>query len=186
MRLSRNRDFAIIPNMILEAVAFGTFNLSERKVLTGLYRLVFGWDRWERKIVRKELAKMIRLSESHTSDTITSLTKKGVIYTKLNRIGFERESTVWEKFLPEGSIFKVPSTGKSSSLQREVEFPPEGRKSSLQRESTKEKKESFKESFKKRVFTKKIREEKREEIEKGLAMLKEAVGKIPDRKRENH
>ncbi len=185
MRLSRNRDFAITPNMILEAIAFGPFNTSERKALTGLSRLIFGWDRWEKRIKRKELAGLIGLSESHTSEQITSLTKKGLIYIKLNRIGFERESTVWEKFLPEGSIFKVPSTGKSSSPQGEVEFPQEGRKSSLQKESTKEKKESFKESFKKRVFSKKLSEEKKEEIEKGLAMLKEAIKRNPDRKRKN-
>jgi len=168
------KDFAKVPNLILEAVARGDFTITERKVLNGIFRETFGWNRWERKVVRVFLAKMTKISESHVSDAITSLTKKGVIYVKGNRIGVQRESTVWEKFLPEGSIYKVPSAGKSSSVQKEVEFPVWGSKSSVQRESTKETKETYKETPKeKKIYDKFTEEEIAENKRKANAAVEE-------------
>ncbi|GAJ08917.1 unnamed protein product, partial [marine sediment metagenome] len=151
------------------------FNVYESRVVMVIVHKTIAFNKLKDRIPRLQFTEITGIADRHLDRTINSLLKKGVIFKKDSVYGIQRDFEKWET--PPLQVYKVktpPLEVKNPPL--EVKNPP------LEVDS----RDLSKRAYQEKGLSTSEREEKKKEYKTGLAMLKEAIKRSPDRKRKDH
>ncbi|MBA7536960.1 hypothetical protein ES705_29226 [subsurface metagenome] len=126
-----------IANEIVEALAKIYLSSRESQILWAIFRKTYGWHKKIDWITGSQLVKMTGISKSHISETLKRLVQRNLVIKNGNKLGFQKDYELWEKFPNGGTIKKFPNGGTKSSLMGELKFPNGGTESSLMGETQK-------------------------------------------------
>ena len=172
--LEINGYFTIVENEILDFLPLIGLSKRELEFMIVAVRLLNGFGKEKDRIPLSQFYKLTGVSKNNGSITVKKLIKKKMLYKDEGKIGINRDFSQWEGVLNLRTRkgFSVWTQKVLNSYDKKVlSLDPS--------------KETLKETIQRKVLSKSQREKKRKEYKTGLAMLKEAVKRRPERKRKN-
>ena len=168
MRTRSGAGWGQLPRAIARALAGAKINGSESRVLWAMVYKTIAFNKSGDGIPWSQLAELTGIAQWNLSRPINSLLKKGVIYRKVSVFGIQTDFSKWKIPSNQMVIKESPSVSKESP--------------SVSKESPSNQMDSrdlSKRTIQEKGLSASLREEKKEEYKKGLAMMKEAIGRIP-------
>ncbi len=175
MRTRSGEGWGQLPRALARALAGAKINGSESRVLWAMVYKTIAFNKSSDGIPWSQLEELTGIDEWHLGRSINSLLKKGIIFKTGSVFGIQTDFSKW-KIPPKQVVMKGLPPDQGDLPPDQGDLPPKRVDS----------RDLSKRAFQEKGLSPSQREEKKKEIEKGLKMLKEAVGKIPDRKRKNH
>jgi len=172
LRTRSGEGWGQLPRVIARAFAGAKINGSESRVLWAMVYKTIAFNKVNDGIPWSQLAELTGIDQWNLSRPINSLLKKGVIYTKDSRYGIQTDFIKWKIPSNQMVIKELPSDRKEIPSDRK-EIP------SNQMDS----RDLSKRTIQEKGLSASLREEKRKEYQRGLEMMKEAIGKIPGLKK---
>jgi len=172
MRTVRDEGWGRLPRRIARALAGAKLNGSESRVLWAIIYYTFAWNKPEDWITWIQLSEITGIDQWHLGRSINSLLKKGVIFIKGNRYGIQLDFSKWETPPKRVVTKRLPPDQEETPPKRE-ETPPK-RVDSL---------ELIPRTDPEKGLSASQRRKKREEFNKGLAMIKEELEKSGKKKK---
>ena len=166
MRTRSGEGWGQLPRAIARALASGNLNCYEGNLMWAIVYKTIAFNKEEDKIPKEQLVSLTGIHRRHLKRTVNSLLKKGVIIKKDNVYGVQRDFTKWEN---------VPN-----QVYKEKKVPIQGENVPNQGENVPNQvpsRDLSKRTYQEKGLSAELREEKLKEYEKGLAMMKEAIGK---------
>jgi len=161
----------MIKNKMWEALYKIKLPCNQRRVWDYIYRQTEGWGGGMKEISTYKIAKDLRILGSTVRAIIRALIKKRMIIVKGKDKGIQTDFNLWK--VGQEKPNKEVGQEKPNSRLKKVHLV--GQEKPLIKETLKEKKKD-------RGLSASLREEKLKEFKKGLKMMKEAIGKVPDKK----
>jgi phage replication O-like protein O len=172
--LEINGYFTIVENEILDFLPLIGLSKRELEFMIVAVRLLNGFGKEKDRIPLSQFYKLTGVSKNNGSITVKKLIKKKMLYKDEGKIGINRDFSQWEGVLNLRTRkgFSVWTQKVLNSYDKKVlSLDPS--------------KETLKKTIQRKVLSKSQREKKKKEYKTGLAMLKEAIKRRPERKREN-
>jgi len=170
--LEINGYFTIVENEILDLLPIIGLTKRELEFMIVIVRKTNGFGKERDKISLSQFEGLTGINKGDCSRTLRKLIDKRIIDKSVDGIGVNRDFGQWE------GVGDLPTRKGLAKYQRKV-----GNLHNKGVGNLSPSKETLKETFKRKVLSKSEREEKKKEYKKGLAMLKEAIKRSPDRKR---
>jgi len=175
MRTKREEGWGQLPRMIAKILAGINLGSNESKVLWSIIYKTIAFNKIEDRIPGSQLIALTGIEKRNMYRAVNSLLKKGVILKKGSIYGVQRDLSKWEKVSVETLIGeRCQYEDKKVSVEDKKVV---GRDTLIR---------TSKRAFQKKGLSTREKEEKRKEYKTGLAMLKEAIKRSPDRKRKSH
>ncbi|MBA7581090.1 hypothetical protein ES708_22990 [subsurface metagenome] len=172
--LEINGYFTIVENEILDFLPLIGLSKRELEFMIVAVRLLNGFGKEKDRIPLSQFYKLTGVSKNNGSITVKKLIKKKMLYKDEGKIGINRDFSQWEGVLNLRTRkgFSVWTQKVLNSYDKKVlSLDPS--------------KETLKKTIQRKVLSKSQREKKKKEYKTGLAMLKEAIKRRPERKRKN-
>ena len=173
--LEINGYFTILESEILDFLPLIGLSKRELEFMIVTVRLLNGFHKEKDRIPLSQFYKLTGVSKNNGSITVKKLIKRKMLYKNEGEISINRDFSQWEGVLNLRTRKGLPVWIKkvlNSYDKKVLSLDPS--------------KETSKETIQRKGLSKSQREKKRKEYKTGLAMLKEAVKRNPDRKRENN
>jgi len=175
MRTKTDQGWGHLYRFTAKGLAKVNLNAYESKILWAIIYKTVCFNKESDEIPESQFEDLTRINRWNHKRPINGLIKKGVIWRKGNEYGLCKRYLLIEDV--------------SDQIQKEEDVSDQRKNESNQIQKTYSTRYTHKNSHKnshKRGLSASQREEKRKVDKKGLAMLKGAIGKFPDRKRKNH
>ncbi|MBA7585423.1 hypothetical protein ES708_27402 [subsurface metagenome] len=174
MRTRSGLGWGRLPRAIARALASGNLNWYEGNLMWAIVYKTIAFNKEEDKIPKSQMTDLTGINKRHLSRTINSLLKKGMIFRRGGVYGVQRDFSKWEN--TPNQVYK-----EKKHLIRAKRVPIQGKKTPNQVPS----RDPSQENIQEKGLSTQEKKKKRKEYKKGLAMLKEAIKRNPDRKRKN-
>ena len=174
MQIRKHKNFTMIKNKMWEAFYLKPLPCNEFKVWAYIYRYTVMWGLEFREVTTDEISKKLEMRSSTVRKCKRALIKKCRIVKKGLTLGIQTDWNLWLV----GQEIPTKVVGQEVYTDRSTDVHLVGQEIPLI-------KETLKERNKRKGLSPSQKEKKRKEYKTGLAMLKEAVKRIPDRKRKN-
>lgn len=172
MRTKEVKGWGQLPRDLAKALARTDLSKNEGKLLWAIVYKTIAFNKSEDKIPQSQLVDLTGIDQRHMTRTINSLLKKGVILRKGNKYGFLLDFTKG-KNTPVAVYNKKYTSSGGKYTSSGVKNTPVAVPS----------RELFKRAFQEKGVSPFYRKKKLEEFKKGMEMMKEAIGKIPGKKK---
>jgi len=172
MRTRSSAGWGRLPRVIARALASGNLSKCEGNLMWAIVYKTIAFNKEEDKIPKSQMTDLTGINKRHLSRTINSLLKKGVIFRKGNVYGVQLDFSKWEN--TPNQVYK-----EKKHQSRAKRVPIQGNNTPIQVPS----RDLSKRAYQEKGLSASLREEKLKEFKKGLKMMKEAIGKIPDKKK---
>jgi len=175
MRTKTDQGWGRLYRITAKELARVNLNWYESKMLWAIIYKTVCFNKESDKIPESQFESLTGIDSWHHKRPLNSLIKKGVIWKNVNRYGLcERYLEVEEA--PNKVVDKEEAPNQEKRAPNQVAISTYS--GTLIR--------SYHKSIHKKGLSPSEIKEKRKEFKKGLAMLKEAIKRNPDRKRKNH
>jgi len=164
--------FTPVDNKMFEALIKLRLPIYDRAVFDTVVRKTAGFGVREKWIAWSKFTEMTGIDKRHVSRSIRSLIRRNMIVKNGKIYSIQPDLTKWQGVPPEAHLDKGPPEAHLRASRGTLKVPVEAQT-----------KETLKETFKRKVFSKKEEEEKKEIINKGLEGLKEAIVKAGEYKK---
>lgn len=168
MTVENGKPYTEIDNDMLEALTLINITKRKLKIILTLIRLTNGWHKTGDRVPLSQFYERTGVTKGNNSKPLNELIKENMIIKEDNLLSIQTDVTKWE------GVIKLITLKRLSKRQLKVFKIITKRVIDLDPS-----KETLKATNKRKVFSKKLGEKKREEYKKGLKMMKEAIGKIP-------
>ena len=172
MRRKIRYEFTALPNKMYEALIKLKLPLYDRAVFDTVARQTFGYHLPERWIAWSVFVEMTGIDKRHISRSIHSLIKKGIIAKDGKIYSIQPDLSKWEGVPVEAHLEVCPVEAHLDTSRGTLNVPVEAQT-----------KESLKESFKERVFSKPTQEKKERKVPDGFKTLMKDIGNMPGYKK---
>ena len=165
--------FTPIDNKMFEALIKLKLPIYDRAVFDTVVRKTVGFHEKEIWIAWSKFTEMTGIDKRHVSRSIRSLIRRKMIVKNGKIYSIQPDISKWQGVPVEAHLDKGPPEAHLGASRGTLDVPVEAQT-----------KETLKESFKERVFSKPTREKKEGEVPEGLKRLMEDIGKMPGKKKE--
>jgi len=172
MTHKNGKPYTEIDNDIIEALLLIKITKRKLKIMLEVNRKLNGFHTPGDKIPLSQFKEDTGMAKGNVSKPLRECIEEGMLIRKDNFIYLQEDIMKWQ-----GVINLITSNRLSKRLRKVINLRT---KKVINLDPSKE---TLKATNKRKVFSKLEREEKLEEFKKGFKMMKEAIGKVPDKKK---
>jgi len=175
MRTRSDKGWGQLPRKIARAFAGAKLNGSEFRLVWAIIYKTIAFNKSEDEIPWSQISDLTGIDEWNMTRGFNSLLEKGVIFKEGSILKVQRDFSKWKIPSNQMVIEKLPSDSKDLPSDSK-DLPSDSMDS----------RDLSKRAFQEKGLSPYQREEKRKADKKGLEMMKEAIKKVPDRKKKNN
>lgn len=172
MTIKNGKPYTQIDNEMLEALLLIKTTKRKIKIMLEVCRKLTGFDNEGDKIPLSQFKEDTGIAKGNASKPLRECIEENMLIRREGSIYLQEDIWKWK-----GVIKLITSKGLSKRLLKGYQ---KDNKKVINLDPSKE---TPKETTKRKVLSKKMRKKKQEEFKKGFAMIREVMGKIPEKKK---